>query len=296
MLVADGEAPDAARRLDVPKLRSVLSGGNTNPRQRPGGAHLAVHVVRAVEAGDLSDEELSKRQVDALQLLARCGGLDERIADSALGDALLHCRSPAVVQVLLRAGANPLARDGFGYSRLHVVRRADVAALLLRAGASVHAENRYGQRPLHCVAEAYSAVVRPHQPALVAALLAAGAAVDALDRKGQTAIFGAVSTDLGLLRPALAPLLLDAGADPTIVDDHGRGESPLEGVVKAVGDWAYDAAHRTDRSPGAARHSFMAVVRLLARATAWRRRRHLLVAVRGRWAPEAPASSAAGSV
>jgi ankyrin repeat protein len=83
-----------------------------------------------------------------------------------------------------------------------------IAALLIEAGADVNTRDRlYQQTPLH---------LSENQP-IVELLLAAGADVNAQDVNGSTPLQSAVARGL----PAIAGLLLSAGADPELRNDAG---------------------------------------------------------------------------
>ena len=78
--------------------------------------------------------------------------------------------------------------------------------VLLKAGADPNATDRSGATPLFKAA-------RNEDPAMAAVLLGAGVDVDAKDSEGDTPLRFAV---LFNRNPAVATLLLDAGAEPTV--------------------------------------------------------------------------------
>lgn len=85
---------------------------------------------------------------------------------------------PAVVYLLLRAGADILVRNRQGESVLHHANDCNVP-LLVEAGALVNAQDARGRTPLHVAVEL-------QDPEIVAALLKAGAARDLRDADGCT--------------------------------------------------------------------------------------------------------------
>ena len=130
-----------------------------------------------------------------------------------------YSKSPAVVKVLLDAGADIEARDKGGYTPLHVAvgnavgKRDSVAVVkaLLDARANIEARDEDGYTPLHKAA-------RGDSLALVKTLLDAGANVNAQDRIGQTSLHAAVGKRDSV---AVVKALLDARADIEARDKGG---------------------------------------------------------------------------
>ncbi len=131
--------------------------------------------------------------------------------------AAAGARDPAVVRVLLEAGADMSARDDrLGYSALHHAAESgtgEVTRALLEAGADPHAwamgysvDWGWGWTPLHLAAKSNP------DPDVVEALIEAGADLDASSgesyRKGYAPLHYAGSNP----NPAVAGVLLDAGA------------------------------------------------------------------------------------
>jgi cytohesin len=117
--------------------------------------------------------------------------------------------SVRVVELLVRAGANPNAQDDNGNTPLFEANSAEVARALVNAGADPNARNADGQTPLfdRYVAEAKEI------------LLEAGADVSARDKYGRTALF---YQD----RAESIKLLIAAGANVNVQDSEG--DTPLE--------------------------------------------------------------------
>ena len=93
---------------------------------------------------------------------------------------------PAVIQALIRGGANIQERDSDGMTGLHwaaVTHRPAVVKALLAAGADVNAADHYGFTPL-----LYAATIDFGDPATAAILLKAGADPNIKDKKGSTAL------------------------------------------------------------------------------------------------------------
>ena len=84
-----------------------------------------------------------------------------------------------VVQILLRAGADPNARDNNGTTALiDATWEADAALALIRAGANVNAQDKYG----------ITALINCDSPEVARVLLANGADPSIRDSQGKTAL------------------------------------------------------------------------------------------------------------
>lgn len=117
-------------------------------------------------------------------------------------------------------------------------------------------------------------------------LLAAGADVNAQDRIGRTPLACLFHSAEPAKTAALTPVLLQWGADPTIARVGTAGEqdsTPLSEAVRLM-PWRVNAVTGGDVAASAVTdlQQWRRVVQLPARATAWRRRRHLLLVIRDR--------------
>ena len=149
--------------------------------------------------------------------------------------AFFYTATAETVEACLEAGANLDARhepapfstgpfldtDG-GNTPLHFASGSSwdlaVTAVLLAAGANVNARNQRGATPLHMAARSN------HNPAVVAELVRAGADLDARDAEGNTPLHA--SRLFG--HPPVVHLLLELGADPTLVNDSGQVADPMD--------------------------------------------------------------------
>lgn len=102
---------------------------------------------------------------------------------SPLQTAIVYKKSPAVVEYLLRHGADVNYADFYGTKVLHAAvakGSLEIVQLLLRYGVDVNSQNHWNQTPLHVAAEE---MCYP----LVEVLLEHGANLDCQDNCGQTA-------------------------------------------------------------------------------------------------------------
>ena len=156
---------------------------------------------------------------------------------------------PAVVTVLLEAGADVNARGNVRNTALHHaaagkyvatardrydhVETPDIVAALLAAGADVNARDLNGNRPLHHAASAEGLET-------VAMLLEAGADIHVRDSEGNTPLL--MAADQGFRNPGLIEALVEAGAD--VNDRNERGETVLERAFRYPTDRLTDVVRR----------------------------------------------------
>lgn len=118
--------------------------------------------------------------------------------------ALWYNKNPAVIETLLKAGADPNVPHKWGSTPLHfgAWKKWDsvVIEALLKAGADPNVRNESKETPLHSAA-------RFSNPAVVEALLAAGADPMAWNQKGKTPLQVAGRRNRKVLRNALARLI-----------------------------------------------------------------------------------------
>lgn len=141
---------------------------------------------------------------------------------------------------LLKAGADPNARDNHGWTALHHAAGLGLlqcVGLLIEAGADLEAADELKVRPLH------RAVVNGHR-AVVERLLDAGADMSATDLEGKTALH--MAAQAGQLD--VARLLLDRGAPVNPVDEHDQ--TPLEYAKSSTGRRRVDLVGLLRRAGG----------------------------------------------
>jgi Ankyrin repeats (3 copies)/Ankyrin repeats (many copies) len=138
------------------------------------------------------------------------------------GRTLLHDAAAAgnlaIVEMMLRAGADPNATDQYGHTPLYCVGNAynikggeNVVRVLVQRGANVHAHDGIK----HCTA-LHMAARRGNVP-VAAALLDCGADIEARDGLGDTALRRAVNCG----KAEMAAFLLSRGADVHSIGSRG---------------------------------------------------------------------------
>lgn len=257
----------AARRLSVEDMRAALEAGAT---LREHAAPFCV-LSQKPRPGQ-SPAELAAQQVAALRLLAGPIGFRTATSTLTLRIALLNDCEPAVTECLLQLGADTSAGLEDQRPLLHSVTRADNAMLLLAAGADATTATPGGVTPLHSIA----AIGKFDLP-LLRVLVDAGADVDAVASDDTTPLDLLLERgrDVGIERVSS---LLEVGADPAA--GVGWGVSSLEYIVERIGAREIVLAIVGSATDGGT--FWPPLVPVLAAAFAWRRRRHMLLAIRGR--------------
>ena len=204
-------------------LAVVVIPGPAELHAQSGDNELCPERGRWNPVGPLAPRFAEAMPDDVVACLA--GGADP---EEALEAAVSRTRFPAVVQLLLDAGADPNAAGALRVAteregNVPVVR--DILAALLNANADV--SERYGRAytPLHLLLES-----QPNSVVLVDLLLGAGADVNATAVDGVTPLHTAAQH---ATNPAVLEALLAVGAGP---NDERRGDvnggTPLWIVVR----------------------------------------------------------------
>ena len=133
-------------------------------------------------------------------------GADPMARNSALYAAAMFTGNPAVIEALLNAGADPMARNSALYAAAMFTGNPAVIEALLNAGADSMARDNRGNTPLHRAAQ-YN-----ENPAVIETLLAAGADLEVRNEDGNTPLHFATENNEN---PAVRGVLLAAGAGQT---------------------------------------------------------------------------------
>lgn len=170
-----------AAALGPPESVLALLDAGADPETRGFGGSSPLHAAALSGQSEIAGILLDKgAKVDSLDNLGRTP-----LLTYASGSA----HNIAVLQLLLKAGANPNAADqttaisvlDYVAIRGHV----DEAELLVAAGANVNArDNLFGETPLHFALDCWAAAVGNHD--MVRFLVAHGAEVNAEDFHGST--------------------------------------------------------------------------------------------------------------
>lgn len=126
----------------------------------------------------------------------------------------------AVTKLLISAGADISAENGYGNTALHEACHAgniEVAKELVAAGANVNAVNHKGSTPIHTLC--YGESPGTHTVEFLKFLLASGSNLDAADKRGMTPLLVCCTSG----RVDLIEVLVEFGANPKVEDDQGRG-------------------------------------------------------------------------
>ena len=215
-----------ARRFGGDRTNGTRASSTLASTKPSGGARGVDHAAELVDRAGKGDEN------DVQRLLMLRVNPDARLRGEHAICAAASGGHAGCVQLLLRAGADPLAHDNVRETALHracrVGHRDTVRAILSDPSVSpdtraalLSAETHVGLTPAHVAAE------NGHADVCVA-LAAAGAPLDAVDAYGMTPLVLAVKWS----RVDAAAALLDAGADPEH-PNHGpndHGSNPTAGI------------------------------------------------------------------
>lgn len=178
---------------------------------------------------------ISASTVDSTMILLYYGAdvnQQSKSGGTALMNACMSGKSEDIIPILLRAGADVNLESNSGETALLYALQygapPNVIKQLISAGADVHHENDRGETPIYIATQKGSPSERNET---IGMLLTAGADAD-INRKtknGYTPIVESIIRG----EPKIVKKLLDAGADPNIVDQHGI--TPLMYVSKAAG-------------------------------------------------------------
>lgn len=127
--------------------------------------------------------------------------------------------SVSVVQFLIGNKADIKAKDIYGKTVLHFVKRADVFVLLLKAGADLEARDKVGRTPLYDVLSA-----APFSLVLLEAFLSAKADANSIDNNGSNALHIAVCQSC--VTESRVKLLIEAGAN--FEAKNNAGQTPAD--------------------------------------------------------------------
>lgn len=230
-----GHHPDPARvptllRLGADPAARDSAGNSADPAacERWGAESFFAVATAEIVAGCLADGADARTLVDSFPVVGRMFH-DAWTPDPAtrpIFHAAARTPDPAVISVLLRAGADVHGRHGlWHYTPLHTAAEhgtAGVVRALLEAGADVDAwaagflvDYGWSWTPLHLAAG------QNPEPGVAAALVDAGADIEARSREGNTTLHQAATN----ANPDVTALLLEAGADVHAVS--WTGETPL---------------------------------------------------------------------
>jgi uncharacterized protein len=188
------------------------------------------HIYFAAERGDTNALALYLSSGSNVNASINCYPFSEVYEHAPLLDVAVESGQIVTVDFLLKRGANPNEPDSRGKTPLMwALGRVNndvgdemgmrIFKLLLSAGADPNAQDssKYGYTPL-----IYAASLGQTEKARV--LFDCGAEVNATNKAGQTALH------LAVYHPEIIPLLLSAGANPSVRDDYR--ETPVERAIR----------------------------------------------------------------
>lgn len=229
-------APLARANCDVVMRLMIDKGANVDARE---GTHsTALHL--AAEMGQIAQIELllrhgadinAKNEAGRVPLAWAFSNKNKDVVevtlenDAAAGinsnktppSSVSYAGPGAVVQLLLKKGANVNTRCNRGWSPLHMAvfhKNAPAVRLLVENGANIDTRSKLGWTPLHTAAHVGS-------EKMFQLLLEKGANINTKAKSGWTPLHQAVSSK----QDATVKFILDAGADMNVKNKNG--ESPL---------------------------------------------------------------------
>ena len=170
--------------------------------------------------------------MECVQCLLDAGADKEFVNTSSCTPLMvaIQCKKPDVVKLLLQNGCSPDFRGGSQSTPIHVASRAgntDILDSLIEAGASINVRDSGGNTPLILGA------LNSHY-GIMKALIKAECYINMSNNEGLTALHYACHKARGF------QVLLDAGADPDVRDNHNitplfmAATEGFDGVVKAL--------------------------------------------------------------
>lgn len=194
---------------DTGEFAELLSRHSDDVRARDKNGWTPLHVAAALND---NAEVISLLEQKGADVSARdASGWTALHAAAALNDSV------NIIAALSEIGADVSARDEYGWTPLHLAAyhnsNPDVINELERAGAKPQLRNENGWTPLHMAAYGNG------NPAVIAALTDAGAKLETREStNGWTPLHLAAASE----HPDVVTALLDAGADPSKLDDNGK--------------------------------------------------------------------------